>query len=53
LASDHEPRSIATEMALLFLTDLEPQIPNNPELLVSSEAILSFATLRRSDPSQW
>jgi hypothetical protein len=53
LASDQEPRSIATEMALLFLNDLESQVSDNPELLVSSEAILSFATIRRSDPSQW
>jgi len=40
-------------MALLFLNDLEPKVPDNPDLLVSSEAILSFATIRRSDPSQW
>ena len=53
MASEHEPRSIATEMALLFLNDLESQVPYNPELLVSSEAILSFATIKRSDPSQW
>ena len=53
MASDHEPRSIATELALLFLNDLEPQVPDNPELLVSSEAILSFATIKRSDPAQW
>jgi len=53
LAPDHEARSIATEMALLFLNDLETQVPDNPELLVSSEAVLSFATIRRSDPSQW
>ena len=53
MASDHEPRSIATELALLFLNDLEPQVPDNPELLVSSEAILSFATIKRSDPEQW
>ena len=53
MASEHESRSIATEMALLFLNDLESQVPYNPELLVSSEAILSFATIKRSDPSQW
>ena len=53
MAADHEPRSIATELALLFLNDLEPRVPDNPELLVSSEAILSFATIKRSDPSQW
>jgi hypothetical protein len=53
LASDNEVHSIATEMALLFLNSLESQIPDNPELLVSSEAILSFAAIKRSDPSQW
>jgi hypothetical protein len=53
LAADQEPRSIATEMALLFLNDLESRIDDNPELLLSSEAILSFATIRRSNPSQW
>jgi hypothetical protein len=53
LATDHEARSIATEMALLFLNDLESQVPDNPELLVSNEAVLSFATIRRADPSQW
>jgi len=40
-------------MALLFLNDLEPRVPDNPELLVSSEAVLSFAAIRRSDPSKW
>jgi hypothetical protein len=40
-------------VALLFLNDLESRVPDNPELLVSSEAILSFATIKRSDPSQW
>ncbi len=53
MVSEHEPRSIATEMALLFLNDLESQVSDNPELLVSSEAVLSFATIKRSDPSQW
>ena len=53
MAATHDPRSIATEMALLFLNELEPKVPDNPELLVSSEAVLSFATIRRSDPSQW
>ena len=51
--SDHEPLSIAAEVALLFLSELESKVPDNPELLVSSEAILSFATIKRSDPSQW
>src|SRR5208282_3057378 len=53
VAADHQNRSIAAEVALLFLNDLELKVPDDPELLVSSEAILSFATIRRSDPSQW
>jgi hypothetical protein len=53
VAADHENRSIAAEVALLFLNDLESRVPDNPELLLSSEAILSFAAIRRSDPSQW
>ena len=53
MAADHESRSIAAEVALLFLNDLEPRVADHPELLLSSEAILSFATIRRSDPSQW
>ncbi len=53
MAADHESRSIAAEVALLFLNDLEPRVPDNPELLVSTEAILSFATIKRSAPSQW
>lgn len=53
MAADHESRSLAAEVALLFLNQLEPQLPDNPELLVSDEAILSFATLKRSDPSRW
>jgi hypothetical protein len=53
VSAEHESRSIAAEVALLFLNDLESKIPDNPELLVSTEAILSFATIKRSDPSQW
>ena len=53
MAADRESRSIAAEVALLFLNDLEPRVSADPELLVSSEAILSFATIKRSDPSQW
>ena len=46
-------RSIAVEMALLFLRELEPRVPNDPELLVSTEAVLSFAAIRHADPVQW
>src|SRR6202011_5757241 len=46
-------RSIAAEMALLFLRELEPRVPNDPELLVSTEAVLSFAAIRHVDPVQW
>jgi hypothetical protein len=28
-------------------------IDNDPELLVSTEAILSFAAIRRGDPERW
>ena len=48
-----EPRSIAAEVALLFLNELEPKIAHDPELLVSTEAILSFAAIRRADPKKW
>ena len=53
MSPDHEARSIAAEVALLFLNDLEARVSENPELLVSSEAILSFAAIRRSDPTEW
>src|ERR1700691_1884894 len=52
-AAQSEPRSIAAEVALLFLNELEPKIANDPELLVSTEAILSFAAIRRADPAHW
>ena len=52
-ATPSEPRSIAAEVALLFLNELEPTIADDPELLVSSEAILSFAAIRRADPERW
>ena len=47
------PRSIAVELALLFLRELEPKLEEDPERLVSTEAILSFAAIRRSDPHTW
>jgi hypothetical protein len=40
-------------LALLFLRELEPQLEEDPERLVSTEAILSFAAVRRSDPLIW
>src|SRR6266446_6766989 len=46
-------RSVAAELALLFLRELEPQLPGDPELLVSTEAVLSFAAIRHADPVQW
>jgi len=46
-------RSIAVELALLFLRELEPLVAEDPERLVSTEAILSFAAVRRGDPSTW
>ena len=49
----HPPRSIAIEMAVLFLNQLEPRVAENPELLVSTEAILSFAIVRQSDREMW
>jgi hypothetical protein len=52
-ATHREPRSIAAEVALLFLDELEPKIADDPELLVSTEAILSFAAIRRADPEKW
>ncbi len=52
-ATASEPRSIAAEVALLFLNELEPKIADDPELLVSSEAILAFAAIRRGNPQRW
>ena len=48
-----QPRSIAAELALLFLRELEPRVADDPELLVSTEAVLSFAAIRHADPVQW
>src|SRR5579872_1596645 len=53
VTAENETRSIAAEMALVFLNELEARLESDPELLVSSEAILSFAAIRRSDPSSW
>src|ERR1700719_2624824 len=46
-------RSIAVELALLFLRELEPLVVEDPERLVSTEAVLSFAAVRRGDPVTW
>jgi hypothetical protein len=46
-------RSIAVELALLFLGELEPRVAEDPELLVSTEAVLSFAAVRPADPLTW
>ncbi len=49
----HQIRSIATELALLFLSELEPRVADDPALLVSTEALLAFGAIRRTDPVQW
>ena len=49
----HAPRSVAAELALLSLAELKPRIAEDPELLVSTEAVLSFAAIKNSDPIQW
>ena len=36
-------RSIAVELAVLFLREFEPRVADDPDLLVSTEAVLSFA----------
>jgi hypothetical protein len=46
-------RSVAAELALLFLRELEPRVADDPDLLVSTEAVLSFAAIRHADPVQW
>jgi hypothetical protein len=46
-------RSVAAELALLFLRELEQRVTDDPELLVSIEAVLSFAAIRHADPVQW
>ena len=46
-------RSVASELALLLLRELEPRVADDPELLVSTEAVLSFAAIRHDDPAQW
>src|ERR1700752_2624499 len=45
-------RSVAAELALLSLNELEPRIADDPELLISTETVLCFAAIRHSDPVQ-
>ena len=52
-AAGESSRSIAVELALLFLRELELVVAEDPERLVSTEAVLSFAAVRRGDPSTW
>ena len=52
-ATGEPTRSIAVELALLCLRELEPRVAANPELLVSTEAVLSFAAVRYGDPLTW
>jgi hypothetical protein len=52
-AAGESSRSIAVELALLFLRELEPLVAEDPERLVSTEAVLSFAAVRRGDPITW
>jgi len=52
-AAGESSRSIAVELALLFLHELESLVAEDPERLVSTEAVLSFAAVRRGDPITW
>ena len=52
-AAGESSRSIAVELALLFLRELEPVVAEDPQRLVSTEAVLSFAAVRRGDPVTW
>ena len=52
-AAGQSSRSIAVELALLFLRELEPVVAEDPERLLSTEAVLSFAAVRRGDPVTW
>ncbi len=52
-AAGESSRSIAVELALLFLRELEASVAEDPERLVSTEAVLSLAAVRRGDPITW
>jgi len=51
--ADEPSRSIAVELALLSLRELETRVAQDPEVLVSTQAVLSFAAVRRADPPTW
>jgi hypothetical protein len=46
-------RSIAAELALLSLKELEARVAADPEALVATESVLCFAAIRYTDPAQW
>jgi hypothetical protein len=46
-------RSIAIELALLSVRQLESKVEQDPELLVSTEAVLSFAAIRGTHSPAW
>ena len=52
-AAGESTLSIAVELALLFLRELEPLVAEDPERLVSTEAVLAFAAIRHADPVTW
>jgi hypothetical protein len=52
-ATGDSPRSLAVELARLFLRELEPQVSRDLERLVTTEAVLSFAAVRRADAPTW
>ncbi|HKM54074.1 MAG TPA: hypothetical protein VJY33_11750 [Isosphaeraceae bacterium] len=52
-AAGESSRSIAVELALLFLRELENLVAEDPERLLSTEAVLSFAAVRHGDPITW
>ena len=47
------PRSMAVELALLFLRELETKVAQDPEKLVSTDAILSFAAVKSAGLPTW
>lgn len=46
-------KTIAAEMALVYLRGIEPQVEHDPELLLSNETVLSLAAIRHEDPIVW
>ena len=53
MGTSGESRSIAVELALLFLRELEPVVADDPDGLLTTETVLSFAAVRREDPPIW